>query len=119
MLSKANSRLYILRVCKFHGHPNLLFQSLIISVFTYRSEVLGYCYYDKYLKRIDRLFVRAFRSGYCFEEILYLWPFLVFLMRFFYFWHSLSYSPQHKYSLGKVGHVTPAAKGLLLFKTET
>jgi len=38
VLSKANSRLYILRVCKFYGYPgeqlDLLFQSLIISVFT-------------------------------------------------------------------------------------
>ena len=38
MLSKARSRLYILRVCKFYGYPkeqlDLLFQSLIISVFT-------------------------------------------------------------------------------------
>ena len=73
VLSKANSPLYILRVCKCYGYPkeqlDLLFQSLIISVFTYRSEVWGNCYYDKYLKRIDRLFARAFRSGCCFEEI--------------------------------------------------
>ena len=38
MLSKASSRLYILRVCRFYGYPkeqlDLLFQSLIISVFT-------------------------------------------------------------------------------------
>ena len=37
-LSKASSRLYILRVCRFYGYPkeqlDLLFQSLIISVFT-------------------------------------------------------------------------------------
>ena len=47
MLSKASSRLYILIVCKFYGYPkeqlDLLFQSLIISVFTYAIEVWGCC----------------------------------------------------------------------------
>ena len=50
VLSKASSRLYILRVCRFYGYPkeqlDLLFQSLIISVFTYAIEVWGCCYYD-------------------------------------------------------------------------
>ena len=69
VLSEASSRLYILRVCRFYGYPkeqlDLLFQSLIISVFTYATEVWSCCYYDKYLKRIDKLFARAFKSGYC------------------------------------------------------
>ena len=43
VLSKASSRLYILRVCRFYGFAkeqlDLLFQSLIISVFTYAIEV--------------------------------------------------------------------------------
>ena len=56
VLSKASSRLHILRVCKFYGYPkgqlDLLFQSLIISVFTYATEVWGCCYYDKYLKKM-------------------------------------------------------------------
>ena len=66
--------LYILRVCRirFFGYPkeqlDLLFQSLIISVFTYAIEVWGCCYYDKYLKRIDKLFARAFKSGYCLKK---------------------------------------------------
>lgn len=72
VLSKASSRLYILRVCRFYGYPkeqlDLLFQSLIISVFTYAIEVWGCCYYDKYLKRIDKLFARAFKSGYCLKK---------------------------------------------------
>ena len=72
VLSKARSRLYILRVCRFYGYPkeqlDLLFQSLIISVFTYAIEVWGCCYYDKYLKRIDKLFARAFKSGYCLKK---------------------------------------------------
>ena len=74
VLSMASSRLYILRVCRFYGYPkellDLLFQSLIISVFTYAIEVWGCCYYDKYLKRIDKLFARAFKSGYCLPKIV-------------------------------------------------
>ena len=46
----------------------MLFQSLIISVFTYAIEVWGCCYYDKCLKRIDKLFARAFKSGYCLKK---------------------------------------------------
>lgn len=53
VLSKARSHLYILRVCKVCGYPkktkeqlDLLFQSLIISVFTYAIEIWGSCYYD-------------------------------------------------------------------------
>ena len=72
VLSKASSRLYILRVYRFYGYPkeqlDLLFQSLIISVFTYVIEVWGCCYYDKYVKRIDKLFDRAFTSGYCLKK---------------------------------------------------
>ena len=50
VLRKASSRLHILSVCKFYGHPkeqlllDLLFQSLIISVLTYAIEVWGCCY---------------------------------------------------------------------------
>ena len=45
MLSKASSRLYILRVCKHYGfsvdYLNLLFKSLILSIVTYAIEVWG------------------------------------------------------------------------------
>ena len=72
VLSKASSGLYTLRVCRLYGYPkeqlDLLFQSLIISVFTYAIEVWGCCFYDKYLKRIDKLFARAFKSGYCLKK---------------------------------------------------
>ena len=74
VLSKASSRLYILIVYKSYGYPkeqlDLLFQSLIIiiSVFMFAIEVWGCCYYDKYLKRIDRLFARAVKSGYCLKK---------------------------------------------------
>ena len=53
-LSKASSRLYILRVCKFYGlpldHLHLLFTSLILPIFTYAVEVWGCAYYHKYRK---------------------------------------------------------------------
>ena len=71
ILSKAGSRLYILRVCKFYGlpldHPRLLFTSLILPIFTYAVQVWGCAYYHKYLSRIDRLFKRAFKLDYCKE----------------------------------------------------
>lgn len=71
-LGKASSRMYILRVCRFYGYPkeqlDLLFQSLIISVFPCAIEVWGCCFYDKYLKRMDKLFARAFKSGYCLKK---------------------------------------------------
>ena len=45
LLSKNSSRLYILRICKYYGYSienlDLLFQSLILSDFTYAIEVLG------------------------------------------------------------------------------
>lgn len=56
VLSKVSDCLYILRVCKFYGYPkgqlDLLFQSLIFSVFTYATVLWGCCYHDKYLEKI-------------------------------------------------------------------
>ena len=72
ILSKASSRLHILRVCKFYGLPlddlHILFTSLILPTLTYAVEVWGCAYYHKYLSRIDRLFKRAFKFGYCKER---------------------------------------------------
>ena len=69
LLNKASSRLYILRICKFYKYStsnlDLLFQILILSVFLYAIEVWGSAFYDKYLSRIDKLFARSFKSGYC------------------------------------------------------
>ena len=48
-------------------HLHLLFISLILPIFTYAVEVWGCAYYHKYLSRIDRLFKRAFKLGYCKE----------------------------------------------------
>ena len=65
--SKASSHLYILRVCKFYAYPakkqfDVLFQGLIISVFTYAIDVWGCYYYDK-------LFRQGFLVWTLFEEI--------------------------------------------------
>ena len=68
MLSKASSRLYILRVCKYYGFSlqelTLLFDSLIMSLFTYAIEVWASAHYSKYLSHIDKFCKRALRYGY-------------------------------------------------------
>ena len=68
MLSKASSRIYILRVCKSYGYSkdqlNNLFNSLVMSVFLYGIEVWGAAYQRKYLDRIDRFLKRAHRFGF-------------------------------------------------------
>ena len=68
MLSKASSRMYILRVCKYYGFPlqelTLLFDSLIMSLFTYVIEVWASAHYSKYLSHIDKFCKRALRYGY-------------------------------------------------------
>ena len=72
LLCKASSRLYILRICKYYGYTienlDLLFQSLILSVFIYAIEVWGCAFYSKYLSRIDKLFVRCYKLGYCLKQ---------------------------------------------------
>ena len=51
LISKASSRMYIIRVCKFYGlsreQLDLLFDSLIMSVLTYGVELWGCAYYNK------------------------------------------------------------------------
>ena len=68
LLSRAASRLYILRVCKYYGYPkdqlSKLFDSLIMSLFLYALEVWGSAYQGKYLDRIDTFFRRAYCFGY-------------------------------------------------------
>ena len=68
MLSKASSRLYILRVYKYNGYSlqelTLLFDSPTMSLFTYVIEVWACAYYGKYLSKIDRFCKRALRYGY-------------------------------------------------------
>jgi len=79
MLSKANCRLYILRVCKYYGYSkdelHFLFNSLILSIFYYGIEVWG-CAYTKYLSQINSFFKTAYKFGYTtklynIEEIMF------------------------------------------------
>ena len=57
-LSKASGRMYILRACNSHGynlnHLTKLFESLILSLFTYALEVWGPALLKKHLNRIDK-----------------------------------------------------------------
>ena len=68
MLSKASSRMYILRVCKSYGYSkdqlNNLFNSLIMSVFLCGVEAWGAAYQRKFLDKIDRFLKRAHRFGF-------------------------------------------------------
>ena len=68
LINKANSRMHIMRVCKYYGMTveqlDLLFNSLIMSVLTYGIELWGCVYYDKYLKQIDKFVSRACKYGY-------------------------------------------------------
>ena len=57
-----------MRVCKYYGfsadYLDLLFKSLILSIFTYAIAVWGGAFYQKYLSRIDKFLYRAFKLGY-------------------------------------------------------
>ena len=68
MMKKASSRMYILRVCKHYGFStqqlDLLFNSLIISLFTFAVEIWGRASYHKYVSQIDKFVNRAHRNGY-------------------------------------------------------
>ena len=72
LLSNASSKLYIIRICKYYGYfiesLDLLFQSLIVAVFTYAIEVWGCAFYSKYVSRIDKLFARCYKLGYCLRQ---------------------------------------------------
>ena len=73
MKDKANSRLYILRICKYYGYTleelTISFHSLIMSVFTYAIEVQACAYGGKYLSKIDKFCKRAWKYGYAKERI--------------------------------------------------
>ena len=68
MLTKASSRLYILRVCKFYECSSqeltLVFDSLIMFVFMYAIEVWACAYDWKYLSQIDKFIQHAVKHGY-------------------------------------------------------
>ena len=72
LVEYASSRLCILRVCRYYKYSisslDLLFQSLILSIFIYGIVVWGNAFYSKYLSRTDKFFAMAFVSGYCIEQ---------------------------------------------------
>ena len=67
MITKASSRLYILRVFKFYGHSSqevtLPFDSHIMSLFMYAIEFWACAYDWKYLSQIDKFIMRAVKYG--------------------------------------------------------
>ena len=77
LLSKAGSRMYILRAIVEYAsrmaiprimHLSKLFETLIISLFCYGIEVWGSALLKKYLERIDKFFRLAHRYGYVSKE---------------------------------------------------
>ena len=68
LINKAISRMHIMRVCKYYGlsvkQLDLLFNSLIMSIFTYGIELWRCAYYSKYLNQIDKLINHAYRYDY-------------------------------------------------------
>ena len=64
--------MYILRVCRSYGYTkenlNLLFETLILSLFLYGIEVCGSALQNKYLQRIDKFLRRAYLFGYTLKE---------------------------------------------------
>ena len=72
-MSKARSRMYILRVCKYYSFSkkdlDLLFYSLIVSALVFGTEVWGCASYNKYLIQIDKLFQRAFKYGHSIQKL--------------------------------------------------
>ena len=60
--------MHILRVYKHYGlsthQLDLLFNSLIVSLFTFAAEVWGGASYNKYVSQIDKFVNRAYRNGY-------------------------------------------------------
>ena len=68
MMEKANSRLYMLRVCKYYDYSleelSILFDSLITAFLMYGIEVWASAYNNKYLQKIDKFCKQAVRYGY-------------------------------------------------------
>ena len=55
-------------VWSYKENLNLLFETLILSLFQYGIEVWGSALQNKYLQRIDKSFRRAYRFGYTLKE---------------------------------------------------
>ena len=71
MIGRAAGRMYILRACKYYGMSinqlNLLFNSLIMSLFIYGVELWGDTY-NRYINQIEKFISRAYRNGYLAEK---------------------------------------------------
>ena len=71
IIGRAAGRMYILRVCKYYGMStnqlNLLFNSLIMSLFIYGVELWGGTY-NKYINQIEKFISGAYRNGYIAEK---------------------------------------------------
>ena len=65
---KTSERMCILRVCEYYGFTkeqlDLLFQSLIMPLFTFAVEIWGGASYSKYISKIDKFINRADTNGY-------------------------------------------------------
>ena len=63
MSCKTSSRLYILKICKYYGYTleerSILFQSSIMSTFSYVIEVWAWAYDGMYLSKIDKFCKRV------------------------------------------------------------
>ena len=73
LLSRASSRMHILRTCRSYGYSKeqltILFDTLIMSLFSYGIEVWGSALEKKYLERIDTFLRRAYRYGYTTKSV--------------------------------------------------
>ena len=75
MLKKESDsdRMYIMKVCKYYGlsieQLNLLFDSLIMSIFTFAIELWGCAYDSKYLNQIGKFINRLPKNGYISKRI--------------------------------------------------
>ncbi len=74
LMSKACSRMYVIRICKYYGFSvkelDLLFHSLILSILVFGIEVWGCASYSKYLSQVDKLLKRAYNISYLIYDIL-------------------------------------------------
>ena len=72
ILTKAASRMYILRVCRLYGYTKenlkILFESPSLSLFYYGIETWGSAIQNKYLQRLDKFFRRVYKFGYTLKE---------------------------------------------------
>ena len=63
MLKKASGKIYIMRLCKYYElsleQRHLLFDNVIMPIFTFAIELWDCAYESKYLNQIDKFVKRA------------------------------------------------------------